>query len=84
MPGVKVTLRGEGNGFVRTVTTTGNGFFAFPDLTAATFTLSIEAPGFKTYRQTGILISAAEQRAMGQLKLEVGQVSEALPCRRKW
>ena len=48
MPGVKVTLTGEGNGFVRTVTTTNEGFFAFPDLTPATFTLSIDAKGFKT------------------------------------
>jgi len=76
--GVKVTLIGEGNGFVRTVTTTSEGFFAFPDLTPATFTLSIEAPGFKKYRQTGILINAAEQRSMGQIKLEVGLLSEAI------
>ena len=38
-PDVKVTLTGEGNGFVRTVMTTGEGFFSFPDLTPATFTL---------------------------------------------
>src|SRR5690349_24605233 len=64
--GIKVTLTGEGNGFVRTVTTTNDGFFNFPDLTPATFTLSIEAPGFRKYSQTGILINAAEQRSMGR------------------
>src|SRR5690348_14498009 len=70
MPAVKVTLTGEGNGFVRTVKTTNDGFFNFPDLTPATFTLSIEAPGFKKYTQTGILINAAEQRSMGRIKLD--------------
>ena len=30
MAGVRVRLTGEGNGFVRTVTTTGEGFFSFP------------------------------------------------------
>jgi hypothetical protein len=37
MPGTKVTLTGESNGFVRT---------------PATFTLSIDAKGFTTYHQT--------------------------------
>jgi hypothetical protein len=78
IPNAKVTLTGEGNGFVRTVNTTHEGFFAFPDLTPATFTLMIEANGFKTYRQTGIPINADEQRSIGQIKLEVGQVSESV------
>jgi hypothetical protein len=78
IPGVKVTLTGEGNGFVRTVTTTSAGFFAFPDLTAATFTLSIEAAGFKTYRQTGIAIDSGEERSAGEIRLQLGQVSESV------
>jgi hypothetical protein len=47
-------------------------------LTAATFTLSVEAPGFKTYKQTGIVLDADDHRALGQIKLQVGQVSESL------
>src|SRR5215469_7186183 len=78
IPNVKVTLTGEGNGFVRTVSTTSEGFFSFPDLTPATFTLSVEAPGFKAYRQTGITINADEQRTLRPIKLEVGQVSESV------
>lgn len=78
MPGVKVTLTGEGNGFVRTVTTTGDGFFAFPDLTPATFTLSIDVAGFKKYQQTGILIQSGEQRSLGNIKLQLGQVSDTV------
>ena len=74
--GVTVRLTGEGNGFVRTVTTTGEGFFSFPDLTAATFTLEIEAAGFKTYRQTGIAMGSGEQRSLGQIHLDVGAVTE--------
>ncbi len=35
-------------------TTTHDGFFSFPDLTPATFTLAVEAAGFKVYRETGI------------------------------
>jgi len=77
----KVTLTGEGNGFVRTGVTNQEGFFSFPDLTPATFTIAIEAPGFKVYRQTGILIEADERRSLGQVKLQVGQVSESVTSR---
>jgi len=78
VPSAKVTLTGEGNGFTRTAVTTNEGFFSFPDLTPATFTLSIEAAGFKRYRQVGILIEADEQRSIGQIALEVGQITESV------
>ncbi|HEV3144256.1 MAG TPA: carboxypeptidase-like regulatory domain-containing protein, partial [Gemmataceae bacterium] len=78
IPNVKVTLTGEANGFVRTVKTTNEGFFSFPDLTPATFTLSLEATGFKTYRQTGIMIGADERRSLGQIKMDVGQVTDSV------
>src|SRR5947209_5695992 len=76
VPDAKVTLTGEGNGFVRTVRTSRGGFFAFPDLTPATVTLAVEANGFKVYRQIGIAMHADEQRSLGQITLQVGQVSE--------
>src|SRR5262244_4266429 len=75
VPDAKVTLTGEGNGFVRSVLTTHEGFFSLPDLTPAVFTLTIEAPGFKKYRQTGLQINADRQRSTGQIRLEVGHIS---------
>jgi hypothetical protein len=78
VPNAKVTLTGQENGFVRTVATTHEGFFSFPDLTPATFTIAIQAPGFKVYKETGILINADEHRSLGQVKLQVGQVSESV------
>src|SRR5258708_16540299 len=75
---IKVVLTGEENGFVRTATTTHEGFFSFPDMTPASFTISISAPGFKTYRQTGILVNADEQRSLGRIRLEVGQLSDSV------
>ena len=78
IPNAKITLTGEANGFVRTVTSNGEGFFSFPDLTPASFTISIEAPGFKIYKETGILINAAEQRSLERVKLAIGQASESV------
>ncbi len=78
VPNAKVTLVSEGNGFVRSVLTTSEGFFSFPDLNPATFTISVESPGFKTYREMRITVHADEELSLGQVKLEVGQVSETI------
>jgi len=61
----RVNLTGEANGFVRAATANHEGFFSFPDLTPATFAIAVGAPGFKVYRQTGILIDADEHRSLG-------------------
>ena len=78
IPDAKVTLTSQQNGFVRTVVTNHEGFFSYPNLTPATFTIEVEAPGFKLYKQTGILINADEQRSLEQIKLQVGQVSDSV------
>lgn len=76
--GVRVLLTGEGNGFVRSAISTSQGFFSFPDLTPATFTVAIDAPGFKAYRQTKLAISSGEQRSLGTVRLEVGHTGETI------
>jgi hypothetical protein len=78
IPNAKVTLTGQENGFVRTAASNQEGFFSFPDLTPATFTISIEAPGFKIYKETGILINAAEQRSLERVKLQIGQATQSV------
>ena len=78
LPNVSITLTGEGNGFVRTTKSNKEGFFTFPELTAATFTLEIDAPGFKHYRQTGIALDSSEQRLLGNVRLQVGKATESI------
>ncbi|MDQ6678733.1 MAG: Plug and carboxypeptidase regulatory-like domain-containing protein, partial [Acidobacteriota bacterium] len=78
LAGLTVTLTGEGNGFVRTAATSKEGFFSFPDLTAARFTLTIDAPGFKHYREVGIALDSSEQRSLGQIYLQLGQATESV------
>lgn len=65
-------------GFVRTTKSNTSGFFSFPDLTAATFTLSINAPGFKTYLQRDIEVGSGAQRSLGVITLQVGEVTESV------
>lgn len=78
IPGAVVTVTGAQTGFVRNTKTNDSGFFAFPDLTAGEYTLSVTAPGFKKYEQTGINLSSSEQRSLGAIVLAVGDVAESV------
>jgi hypothetical protein len=77
VPNAKVTLTGQQNGFVRTVTTNKEGFYNYPDLTPATFTLKVEAPGFKTYSKTEIVINASDRKSENVM-LAIGQLNESV------
>jgi len=77
VPNAKVTITGQQNGFVRTVSTNKEGFFNYPDLTPATFTMKVEATGFKTYSKTGIVVNAAD-RLTENVSLAIGQLNESI------
>ena len=78
IPGAEIKLSATSTGFVRTTKTNSEGFFSFPDLTPATFTLSISVPGFKSYSQSGIAISSGEQRSAGVVRLQLGGTTETI------
>ncbi|HEY1493569.1 MAG TPA: carboxypeptidase regulatory-like domain-containing protein [Candidatus Solibacter sp.] len=76
--GAQIKATSEDKGFVRTSATNTDGFFSFPDLTPATFTLSVNAQGFKNYRQQGIVLNSGEQRDLGIIHLEVGGTADTV------
>ena len=77
-PGVEIKVTGQGTGFVRTTRANHEGFFSFPDLTSASYILTIESPGFKRYTQTGIDLGSSEQRSLGAIRLEIGELAESI------
>jgi hypothetical protein len=77
-PALEIKLSSAGTEFVRTTLTNQEGFFSFPNLTPSTFTLSITATGFKSYRQSGIELSAGDQRSLGVIRLQLGEVTESV------
>jgi hypothetical protein len=78
IPGAVVKITAELTGFVRTTRTNSEGFFSVPDLTPATFSVSISAPGFKTYNQSGVEINSSEQRSLGVVVLQVGAAGDSV------
>jgi hypothetical protein len=59
-----------------TRTDTG-GDYLFPSLSAGTYEIRVEKQGFRSARETGVILDAASQRTVS-FRLEVGQVSETV------
>ena len=58
MPGATVSIKNAGTNQVRETVTGAEGAFAFPDLLAGTYDISVSVQGFKTYEQKGINLGA--------------------------
>ncbi len=71
VPGARVTVRNTGTGVLATYTTGPDGLYVFPNLLRGTYTLTVEAKGFRKYEQTGIIIFL-DARATQDVSLIVG------------
>ena len=78
IPGATVTLTSEKTGQSRGSTTDSEGRFNFAALQPGTYALKVERQGFQTLEQRGVILSANENLALGDLKLQPGQVSETV------
>ena len=53
------------------------GDYVFPSLAVGTYTITVEAPGFKVFRRSGMTLTT-EQNVRVDVRLEVGSVSESV------
>jgi hypothetical protein len=72
--GAQVTVTQQATSVKRSATTNASGVFTIPSLLPASYSVTIEAPGFKTVTQT-ITLLADQIRAI-DVRLEVGQTSQ--------
>jgi hypothetical protein len=77
VPGATVTLTNEGTQAQTTHTTDQAGEFAFTFVRVGTYTLRIEASGFKAFQSAGIELGAA-QNVRQSYALEIGAVTETV------
>src|SRR5690349_8069395 len=52
VPNAKVTVTSPATGATRTTTTSGAGLYTLTNLTPGTYTVTVEAQGFRQYRQS--------------------------------
>ncbi|HXE10497.1 MAG TPA: carboxypeptidase-like regulatory domain-containing protein, partial [Bryobacteraceae bacterium] len=72
--GAKVTLTDAASGSARTTTTDNSGYYTFASVPVGSYNLSIEAPGFQTYKVSGIALGGGERRN-ANASLQVGSAS---------
>jgi hypothetical protein len=72
VPNAKVTAEATAIGVSRTVTSSATGEFVFPNMPPATYTILVEAKGFKKLAASGVVLSAADKLNAGDLALQVG------------
>ena len=71
VPNAKVTLSSPEKGITRVFNTSAEGNFSFSLLPPATYTLAVEASGFKTFKQQAITLEVG-QSAVQNINLTVG------------
>lgn len=77
IPGAEVTLTNQETGARITKSTSSSGDFAFAFVPGGTYTLRVDAKGFKTYLRTGMTLTAGQQ-ARETIVLQLGPVTETV------
>jgi hypothetical protein len=77
LPGVTVTVRNTGTGFLREVTTGGEGVYTAPLLPTGRYEVSFALPGFQTSMASNINLHVND-RVQVDMVMKAGGVSETI------
>jgi hypothetical protein len=78
VPGAKITLVSEKTKEIRDASSNESGAFSLVAVQPDTYSVKVEHSGFRTFERTGIVVSANERIALGQVALQVGAVTETV------
>ena len=79
IPGATVTLINQDQGVeARQTITNEAGIYLFSALPAATYTVTVELPGFKTYKKTDVKLFVNDKLGLPAIQLEVGSQAESI------
>ena len=78
VPNARVTATEPTKKVTVTTNSTGAGDFSIAGLAPGTYTVSVEAPGFKKLTRPDVMLNASDKIALGDLALSIGSVTEAI------
>ncbi len=78
IPGAECTLTNQATGAVFKVTSGTDGAFTFPNVLGGTYTLTVQATGFKALETKNIVVTASEIRTLGRVTMQLGQLQETV------
>jgi hypothetical protein len=76
--GTTVTVTNEATGAERSLVTEANGSFIFTSLPPTTYSVKVELSGFRPLIRTGLTLTAGDRLALGNVQLELGELTEAV------
>src|SRR5579884_305919 len=76
--GARVTLTNEATRDVRRTASSEIGAFSFVAVPPGAYSLKVEQSGFKAAERTGLVLTANERLAVGDIALQLGAVSETV------
>lgn len=78
VPKAQILLKNEATGDQRTSSSNGSGVFTFSAVPSGNYDVTITAPGFRPYEQTGIHLDPGDTRSVRDIHLEAGNVTESV------
>jgi hypothetical protein len=77
VPNAKIRITNSGTGIASDIKSNSDGNYELPYLIAGEYEVAVEAPGFKSFRQTKIMLNTDEKYRV-DVKLEVGNASQTV------
>lgn len=77
LPNVQVTIKNLGTGITRSMATTATGSYTFTLLPIGSYSVTVEASGFKTFTVPTLTLAAGD-RARVDAKLEIGNITDTV------
>src|SRR5258708_30194102 len=78
IPGATVILKSEQSGDTRRTLSNSDGYFTISAIQPGTYTITIEAQGFKSWEEKGIDLNASDKRNLSNISLTVGSTTETV------
>jgi hypothetical protein len=78
VPGANVTLTDQTSAYARTTSTNGNGAFIFASVPSSTYTLTVDAKGFKSFVENHIHLDPGYDLSMSHIQLAIGANSQTV------
>ena len=76
--GAKITVNNQEQGTTRDTTTAPDGSFVFTQLQPGSYTIAVEATGFKKFEQKDVRVFANDRLSLGDIVLAVGALTETV------
>ncbi|SDF79624.1 TonB-dependent Receptor Plug Domain [Terriglobus roseus] len=77
LPNAKVTLRNQGTGTENTVTSNESGQYTIPNVRPGTYTVTVEASGFQTFKTSGVQVDPSIAKRV-DAAMKVGDTSSSV------